>query len=114
MLGGRPEVMIFCMLCLSCLPGDIYQAPEQEVENRRVSLPIKHLNLSQVARFVFDLEPQDMTLKMRRSKRSLVDARDVRRQCWPSLYDMLEELKQRLDIQIELRRSLYPFRPSGQ
>ena len=111
MLGGRPEVMIFCMLCLSCLP---YQLPEQEVENRRVSLSIKHLKLSQVARFVFDLEPQDMTLKMRRSRRSLVDARDVRRRCWPSLYDMLEELKKRLAIQIELRRSLYPFRPSGQ
>ena len=111
MLGGRPEVIIFCMLCLSCLP---YQLPEQEVENRRVSLSIKHLKLSQVARFVFDLEPQDMTLKMRRSRRSLVDARDVRRRCWPSLYDMLEELKKRLAIQIELRRSLYPFRPSGQ
>ena len=109
MLGGRPEVMIFCMLCLSCLPGNIYQLPEQEVENRRVSLSIKHLKLSQVARFVFDLEPQDMTPKLRRSRRSLVDARDVRRQ------SMLAEIaEQRLDIQIELRRSLYPFRPSGQ
>ena len=114
MQAGGVRGIIFWMLALTSLARVIHQKPESEVDNLSVNLPIKHLKLAQVSRFAFDLEPQDIFLELKRSKRRLVEARKMGSNCWPSLYDMLEELKKSLDIQIELRRSLYPFRPSGQ
>ena len=83
-----------------------------------MKVPVKYLKLPQVSGFVFDevppvvLDLQNMIRRLTKSKRSLVGARDLR--CWPSLYEMLEELMQRLDTQIQLNRSLSPFRHSGQ
>ena len=104
------RLIIFSLLALTSLCLRETRGPHPEVTISKV--PIKQIKVAQVSRFVSDEDLQNLILKLKGSKRSLLIARDMR--CWPSLYEMLEELKKKLDRQIELNRSLSPFRPSGQ